>query len=43
MAHPAVQIVAHFHDINVVGLAEAAANAFEAPSIEVRTVGLFTT
>jgi hypothetical protein len=39
-AHPAAQIVAYFDDINVVGPAAAAANAFEALPIGVRTTGL---
>jgi hypothetical protein len=40
MTHPATRIVAYFDDINVVSPAAAAANAFEALSIEVRTAGL---
>jgi hypothetical protein len=37
MAHPAAQIVVYCDDINVVGPAADAANAFEALSIEVCT------
>jgi hypothetical protein len=39
-AHPAAQIVTYFDDITVVGPAAVAAYAFEALSMEVRTVGL---
>jgi hypothetical protein len=38
-AHPATQIVAYFDDINVVGPPAAAAPAFEALAMEVRTAG----
>jgi hypothetical protein len=38
--HPAAQIVLYFDDINVVGLVAAAAPAFEALAMEVRTPGL---
>jgi hypothetical protein len=39
-ANPPTHIVAYFDDINVAGLATAAAQAFEALSTEVRNAGL---
>jgi hypothetical protein len=39
-AHPATQIVATFKDINILGLAKAAALAFEALATENRAMGL---
>jgi hypothetical protein len=39
-AHSATQIVAYYHDINVVGPAAAAAPTFEAVAMEEQTAGL---